>query len=141
MRFYPWRLRRLRLVAFQGKRQINLSIAVAEIVLVKGLEPFEVAMPRVQSLRQHRHPILLSLTIPDNHLMLAEIEVLHPQPKALHQPQPCAIEETAHQPFGILQMTQHSFNSARVRTKGKRDGRLERSTPSICPSSCLRTCR
>jgi hypothetical protein len=41
--------------------------------------------------RQHRHPILTALAIAYQYLQILEIQVLHPQAQALHQPQSAAI--------------------------------------------------
>ena len=48
--------------------------------------------------REHRDAILTALTVPHDDLATRKLDVLHPEPDRLHQPQPCAVQQTREQP-------------------------------------------
>jgi hypothetical protein len=48
-----------------------------------------------------------------------EIDVLHPQTKALHQAQSRAVKQAGHEPFGVLQMRQHGFDFGASQDQGE----------------------
>ncbi len=57
--------------------------------------------------RQQRDAILEPLAVADQDLASREVDVLHAQPHALHDPHPGAVEEPAEQPVHAAQPTEH----------------------------------
>src|SRR5713226_5764049 len=104
---------------------------------MEGLESLKVRPKDVdRRLRHHRHTILGSFTIPNRDLAILKVHILDPQPNALHQPQPGAIEEAGHQPVAPVKMRQDMS----YLTLGKDDGqacRLLRALKIVHPLKVL----
>ena len=49
------------------------------------------------SFGEDRHPVLAAFALSDHNLSICEIDILDPQPHALHQSQPASIEEHPHE--------------------------------------------
>ena len=100
--------RRAWILARERERQPDLAEAVREIELVLLAHRCEVRAQRPHdATRQHRHAILESLAVADQDLAAREIDVLHAQPHALHDPHPGAVEEPAEQPVHAAQAREH----------------------------------
>jgi hypothetical protein len=52
---------------------------------------------------EHRHTAFVPFPCTHHDLARPEVDVLHPQPAALQQSQPCAVEQIGHQPRGARQ--------------------------------------
>jgi hypothetical protein len=92
------RLRRVRVLAVQGVGEIDRAVSGCQVFLVQALRLLQLPPQRLhQRMRQHAHPVLLPLPLTDGELEPGKVEVLDPQPDALHQPQPTAVEEARHQ--------------------------------------------
>ena len=82
----------VRILSIQGIRQIHLAKALLQIMLVEHLDLLQMRPQKLgHRLRQHRHPVFLPLAVAHRDLAHPKIHVLHPQPHAFQQPQPCAI--------------------------------------------------
>jgi hypothetical protein len=78
---------------------------------VELLDGVEMALQRlVDAVGQHGHPIVGALALADGDLVHGKIDVLDPQPQALHQPQARAIEQTGHEPRRCGEVLQDPFD-------------------------------
>ncbi len=60
--------------------------------------------------RQHGSPVLVSLAGPDRNLPAFEVDVLDPQPQALHDTHPGPVEQSRHQFVDALQLVEDGRN-------------------------------
>src|SRR2546427_12040509 len=56
---------------------------------------------------QHRDPVLVSLTPAHDDLVGVEVHVLDPQPTALEHPEPGPVEQTTHQTWHAVELSEH----------------------------------
>jgi hypothetical protein len=76
----------LGILLLQGEGQIHLPQSLPEIFLVESLDFFQVSLQRLlEGFGQNRYPIFLAFSISHHYLAVAKVDILHPQPKALHQ--------------------------------------------------------
>src|SRR5713226_4021904 len=76
----PW------ILPAQRCRQLDPPRPVAQVV--RMLRPHYLELPPqwgLQSHRKHRDPVAVSLATPDADFSTPELEILHPQPKRLHE--------------------------------------------------------
>jgi len=82
----------------QGKGQKYAPVPVGEMVFMDQLNPAQVDLERLdQAFWEHRDPVLLALSIPDEDQAILEIEVFNAQANAFRDPEPTAIEDFRHQ--------------------------------------------
>jgi len=65
---------------------------------------------RLEGRREHRHPVLGSLAVPDGDLVVGEVDLLHPQTQSLRQTHTGAVKEREEEPLGPLKMGEHAFD-------------------------------
>jgi hypothetical protein len=80
----------------------------------------------LQPLRQRNHTVFLALSVPDDKLVILEIQTLNSAPNALHQPHAVAIEQAGHHMRHAIELFQQAPSSPRVSTTGSRRGQLAR---------------
>src|SRR5437660_9277957 len=72
--------------------------AGSPVLLVQATQAIPMRpQPFRQHLRQYRHPVLVSFSTPDNHLLTCQVHVLHAEPQQFHQTQPAAVHQLRHQ--------------------------------------------
>ena len=75
---------------------------------MKTADLHQVALERpAETSREGRHPVTPALSLPDRELRAREVEVLDPQPQALHQTEAGSVEQRGLQPAGAVQVSQH----------------------------------
>jgi hypothetical protein len=89
---------------------------------------------------QDGHAVRGALGVADDDLVRPEVEVLESQ-AAFEQAQPGAIQEGGHEAARAVQYGDDPRTSSRVRTMGRRFGRLARTTSSSQGTSWCRTWR
>jgi hypothetical protein len=91
-----------------GVGQSDPSETFQKVPLMKFPNPFQV-LPQgfLQATRQHGEAVLPPLAVPDLDLVPVEVDVLHPQPDALLEPQARPVHQARHQPAVALEMSQH----------------------------------
>ena len=62
------------------------------------------------SLRKHRYPVFLSFSASDHNLAVFKIDILDPEPNALHLSKPRSIKKAGHQPRFQRHFRQHLRN-------------------------------
>ena len=75
-----------------------VDAVVGEMPLEQGFQP----------LRQHRHPVLIALRLPDRDLVGLEVDVLDPQLQNLAEPHAGAVKQQRHHQRHSFQLRQHS---------------------------------
>jgi len=92
-------------------RQVHPAQSAGQVARVQQAHLRQLAQQRfAQRARKHRHPVLAALAIADGQLVALQVHVLDPQPRALHQAQPAAVEQPGHQrlpPGQALQQPHH----------------------------------
>ncbi len=63
---------------------------------------------RYQALWQQGQPVFAALAVSNRELPPLEVQILHPQPQGLHQPQPTAIQKPYHEGSVALESFPHS---------------------------------
>src|SRR5438128_1079658 len=131
----------VRVFSLQRIGQVDMPCANLEIGLMELFDGLEVLLEGILDLlRQHRHPVLLAFAITHYDLVIRKVHVFHAQAHTLHQPQACSIEQRGHDPRRPPSCRNTAATSSDVSTTGIRCGCLARTTSSIQPMSCLRTC-
>jgi hypothetical protein len=88
------------ILPFQGKREVDFSIAFGEIFLMDDTHPLNLTPQRLHHWpRQHGNPILAAFAIAHQNLSPVELDVMHPQAQTFKQPQSGAVEQACHQPL------------------------------------------
>jgi len=83
----------------RARRARRLRRPSSQVALVHLPHPLQMPLERhPQALGQHGHPVLAALPAPHHDLPPPEIQVLHPKPQRLRQPQAGAIEQRRDQP-------------------------------------------
>jgi hypothetical protein len=93
--------RRLRILAGQRIRQVNLAVFYGQVAGVKRSNPCEVLLQRCfQAAGQHRHSVLEAFALPDQDFQAREVYVLDTQPRAFHHPHPRTVDQPQHEAGG-----------------------------------------
>ncbi len=86
----------LRILSCEGRPKIDFSKALRQVLLVLRHDNFKMFFELLHiSFGKDRHAVFLSFAVPDDNLLLGKINVLHPQPKALHESQAAAVKVAA----------------------------------------------
>ena len=92
----------------QGIREQDLSVALLEVALMKTTDLHQVALERpAEAPREGRHPVAPTFALPDRELRACKVEVLDPEPQALHQTKAGSVEQRGLQPARPVQVAQH----------------------------------
>ena len=98
----------LRVFLGQGVGQVHPTEAVAQVGDVDGEDVVNLAAERLdQRGREDGRPVPLPLAVADDDARLVEVDILDPQPEALHQPQARAVEQAGGQPGGAVELGQY----------------------------------
>ena len=93
----PFR-RRLWIFAGQRRPDIDSGNPIGLILFINNLHPGKMFLQwNGKPLRQHRYPVLLSLSITHHDLMAAKVNVLNPETHTLHEPQAASIHQASHE--------------------------------------------
>ena len=121
----------VRVLAGQGPGQLDPAGTVCQVGFVLPLHPLQVpGEGRLGHGWQDGDAILGTLTVADDDLVRSEVDVLDSQAGAFEQAQPGTIEEGAMSRGVPSSSKMTARTSSRVRTMGRRSGRLARTTTS-----------
>jgi hypothetical protein len=88
----------LRIFPVKGVRQVDLPVALQEILVVEEFPPGKVPLQRFShGTGEHGDAVLGSLPIAHGDLVVAKIDIFHPQAHAFQEAQAGPIEQTGHQ--------------------------------------------
>ena len=104
-------VRRVRVLAEEGVRQLHIAEAVGEIPVVQRLHANQVRLERLDHrLRQHRHAVFSAFAIAHQNLPVVEIHILYAQLQALAQAQTRPVKQARHQPPGPVKLREQSLH-------------------------------
>lgn len=85
--------------ARESLRRLGLAASRSEVRVVQRPYPRKVRMQGPHNAgRQHRHPVLRPLAVAHHDLRAIEVDIHHPEPEALAQPQAGAVQQARHDP-------------------------------------------
>ncbi len=88
------------ILPFQGKREVDFTIAYGEIFLMDDTHPLNLTPQRLHHCPwQHGNPILADFAVAHQNLSPVELDVMHPQAQTFEQPQTGTVEQARHQPL------------------------------------------
>ena len=108
------------ILSLQSIRQRDLTPPVFQVRDVQGPHRFEVLLQLLlQRRRQDGPAVLPALAVADNHRTSGEVEVLHAQLQALHEPNSGSIENPADEPVFAHEATEHVLHLVTRQDCGK----------------------
>jgi len=91
----------LGVLVLQGVWHVDGSEPLWQVPGMKLLDVLHMALQgSVHVERQHGHPVFRSLPVPDQHLMVGEVDVFDPHAETRHQPQAGPVSQIRHNPGG-----------------------------------------
>ena len=104
-------LRGVGVFAVEGVGQEHAAPTVGQIALVDRSDALEAFLQRgLERLGQHGDAVFGALAVADEDFVTGEVEILHAQPQAFHEPQPGAVHQRGHEPLVAGEVRQHGLD-------------------------------